>query len=291
MTPVFSATVEESVTGVGADDWDALFPGRAEESWAYLSAVERAGLPGFVWRAATVRRDGRLVAVAPLFRTDYRLDTTLQGAAKSMAGMLTRLWPDALTLRLVCLGTPVNDTCPLGFAPALTTDDRAHALTALLDAVAAFAAKEGCGLLAAKDVDVGEHGALDPVFRAAGFSVLPGLPNAVLRLPDGGENDYLASLSGATRKNVRRKLKSRAAVTVEYRESLNGVLNTVMALYESTRANSGVDYDQFETLTPDYFQGVVDGMAGRAGVYLYWHGETLLGFNLLLQADGGEGGG
>jgi hypothetical protein len=77
----FSATMAAGVTAVSRDDWDRLFPDEAE-GWAYYAACEASPLEGFKFSAITVRdAANRVVAAAPVFRVNYRLDTPLQGNA------------------------------------------------------------------------------------------------------------------------------------------------------------------------------------------------------------------
>ncbi len=272
-----------SVQAIAPADWDACFPGDPE-GWAYHRAVEDAGLPGFAVLAFEVRRDGRVVLVAPAFTTEYRLDTTVQGTLKRLLAPFTGL----LTLRLLCLGSHAADKCHLGFAPGLGEQARAEALDTLLAGMDAFAAAHGIGLLAVKDL--AESDATEAVlagFKAAGFACQPSLPNAVLALPFADEESYLASLSKATRKDIRRKLKSEAGLRIELRRGAEALdrIDAMLELYERQRARSGVDFEQFEQLNPAYFRNVLTGMGAAALVFFYWAGAELVGFNLCLAGE------
>ncbi|MFX6815312.1 hypothetical protein ABTH42_19210, partial [Acinetobacter baumannii] len=79
--------------------------------------VEDAAIPGFELFYVTVRRNGRLVAAAPGFVTDYRLDTTVQGPVRRLTDVLYRVAPRLLSLRLISLGSPVTETASIGVAP------------------------------------------------------------------------------------------------------------------------------------------------------------------------------
>ncbi|MFX6778495.1 hypothetical protein ABTH52_19910, partial [Acinetobacter baumannii] len=83
------------------------------------------------------------------------------------------------------------------------------------------------------------------------------LPTAILELE--GLNDldgYLAQLSHATRKDLRRKLRG-ARVTAERVRDLRPYAEAVDRLYAATRARAAM---QFEALSWRYFQGVLDRM-------------------------------
>ncbi len=70
-----------SITDVSREAWDRLFPGKAE-SYDYFRACERASPDEFTASAMGVFNGDDLVAAVPLFRTDYRLDMSLEGALK-----------------------------------------------------------------------------------------------------------------------------------------------------------------------------------------------------------------
>jgi hypothetical protein len=84
------------------------------------------------------------------------------------------------------------------------------------------------------------------------------------------------------RKDIRRKLKGAGGVRVERRVGIGDLAGRIEALYEETRQNSKVDYGDFEALPPDYFRSVSRCAGERAQFMLYWVGDELAAFNLLL---------
>lgn len=277
------ATFHSTIQEIAPAAWDRCFPGDPE-AWAYYRAVERAGLPGFSWFYASVERAGEVVLVVPGFVTEYRLDTTIQGLWKSL------LRPLAPMLRhpLVCLGSPAADKCHLGFSPDLAAGEHPAAVATLLAAFDAFARTRGSGFMAVKDL--AEEDASAPVlsaFAQAGYARQRSLPTAVLPLDFADDEAYLASLSRATRKDIRRKLRNEARVGIEWRVGAEAVdqVEAMVALYERQRARSAVDFEQFEHLTPAYFTNVLTGLGEGARVALYRHEGRLVGFNLCLEGE------
>lgn len=273
--------VHRTIREIPADGWDACFPGDPE-CWAYYLAVEEAGLDAFSWAYLVAWSGDRVVAAVPAFITDYRLDTTIQGAARSALKPVLAVLRRALTLRLLSLGSPLADKCHLGFSGALPIARRYEVAGRLLEGLNAFASAQRIGLLAAKDV--AESDLLEGVgeaFEAAGFARQPGLPNAVLALPE-SEAAYLASLPAAVRRDVRRKLKRPALVRVEERRGPAALelVPQVVALYEAQRERSGADFEQFEQLTPAYFRGVLEHVGEAAVLFIYRVGEQPVAFNL-----------
>ncbi|TLY48881.1 MAG: GNAT family N-acetyltransferase, partial [Gammaproteobacteria bacterium] len=135
-------------------------------------------------------------------------------------------------------------------------------------------------MLAAKDAANAQDALWAQGAAAAGLRRQPGLPTALLDLPYANVDEYLATLSHATRKDLRRKLKAGAALRVEWRDNIDGIRDDVMRLYRETYSNAELS---FEELTPEYFSNVLRECAGRALCATYWAGDKLIAFNLVLH--------
>ncbi|MDB5425090.1 MAG: hypothetical protein JWQ29_2506, partial [Phenylobacterium sp.] len=271
--------VIDSLAQVDRARWDRLFPG-VLEGYDYLMAVEAAGLAGFRWRYLLLEEGDGLLAAAPAFLTDYALETTLAGPARRVADGLKRVAPEALTLRLACLGSPCTETVLLGFDPAVAEDRRPPLLGQLLTGLEQVAVETRCGLMGIKDVPQGEGALWDAAAAPLGYRAIPSLPSACLDIDFASLDVYLDRLSPGTRRDMRRKLRALDEVRVEVRVDIDDVLDRVMALYRETRARAEM---ALEDLTPAYFQGVLARMPGRAFCTLYWRDGDLLAANLLLQ--------
>ncbi|MFC3070639.1 GNAT family N-acetyltransferase [Phenylobacterium soli] len=273
------ARVVRSVDEIGREAWDACFPG-ALEGYDYLAAVEAAGLDGFDWRYAVAEEGGRVLAAAPGFFTDYSLDTTLTDLGRRLVAATRRIAPRAFTVRMACLGSPCTEDAGLGFAPDVPAERRSELLRVLLEGFETAAAQAGCWLLAVKDAPEGQREAWASAARAIGYQQTPGMPTAVLPIDFADLDGYLARLSHATRKDMRRKLKVLDRLRIEVVSDLAGLEPRILDLYRQTRERSDL---QFEDLTAAYFAGVLARMGERALCVLYWAGDELIGFNLLLQ--------
>lgn len=267
-----------------ATDWDACFPGEAE-GHAYYAACDAAAAAGGIGvgtAAACVADEAGIVAVVPFFGLDYRLDTPLQGRLRAVAEQIARRLPGLAALKVLCIGSPYAERCHLGFAPRLSPQQRQAAFGVLQQVLAARALAEGAHLVAWKDLCPADAQAFGVTLAGDGFARLGSLPLAVLDLPFADEAAYLATLSPSTRKDIRRKLAKAGDVRIEMRRSIAGIEAEIAALYESTRARSGLDYGDLEVLPPGYFAGVSQALGDKAVFALYWVGETLAAFNLLL---------
>ncbi len=274
----------DSIAAIEPSHWNALHFGGNDadelEDWSYLHAIEGAGLRDFRFVYFALRENGKLRAAAPAFLTDYRLDTTVSGSLKRVTDAVVKLLPRLLRIPMLCLGSPVTERCGIGFDAAATEAQRASWLDALLAKMEVTAAREGCGMLAVKDAPVAQDALWRRVFPQRGLRALPGLPGATLDLPYAGLDEYLATLSPATRKDLRRKQRAAEGLKIEWRDSLDGVREAVMSLYRATLQRAEF---RFEELTESYFENVLRGMPGRALIATYFEGDTLLAFNLILE--------
>jgi hypothetical protein len=274
-----TTVIENSIAAFDSADWNRCFP-TDPENWAFYRACEEAGPSGFAWHYLAVRENGRPIAVVPAFGTEYRLDTTVQGTWKGITNQLYRLAPGLLSLRLIALGSPVAEICHLGFAPEAPADDRLALLARIIVALREFGAVNRYGLLGIKDAPSRDDGLWRSALLPSGFTRLPGLPTAVLDLPFSDFEAYLDSLSKATRRDMRRKLRTFKDIRIEQRRQIDDVEAQVSALYGQTVAHSDL---QFEYLPVDYFPQLLRSLAPAASIFLYWHGGELVAFNFVIE--------
>lgn len=275
--------VHASVTEIERADWQRLLPGEAE-NWDYYRVVEMAPPPHFQLGAISVRSGGELIAVAPIFRVVYRIDTPLQGALRAVGQWLFDHVPRLVSLPVIGIGSPSSDSCSIGFAPTLGEAGRRAAFDAMLARIQALADEEKTALVAVKGLDrLAES--LDETFRAHRFTRVTSVPLAILDLPYASSDAYLASLPPKTRGYLKRKRRASASVRTQYVTSLAGHEAEVFALFQATLAQSKVDYGDFEQLTPAYFSRVLAAMGQGAQAQLWWQGEDLVGFQMSLVGE------
>ena len=278
---MIDVTAHASIDSIAAADWNRLFPHELEDH-AYLHAIERAGLAGFRYLYFAVREGDQLLAAAPAFVTDYRLDTTVQGGLRRVTESLANVFPRLLRIPMLSLGSPVTERCRVGFAPDSTPEQHAAWLDAILAEMEAIAAKEKFGMLAVKDAPLDEP-SWQKVCPRHGLRALPGLPGATLDIPWHDLDGYFESLGASTRKDLRRKWRAGAALKIEWRTDLDGIAGDVQRLYRKTLAKAELS---FEELTPAYFENVLRDMPGRAFCVTYSEDGKLLAFNLVLRDSG-----
>jgi predicted N-acyltransferase len=183
-------------------------------------------------------------------------------------------------VRVIGLGSAYAERCHIGFAPELAAAERNEAAAAILQALEGYAAKAAIPLTAVKDLVAHDAHALQDTLDRAGYASLQSLPLAMLELPASAD-DYLARLSRATRKDVKRKLRKTAEVDIETVEDTSAVAADMQRLYRMTQLRSNFDYGDLEELPPGYFEALSQLPPGRLAVKLYRAGGKLLAFNML----------
>ncbi len=274
-----------ALPGMAAIDragWTAALP-RDAEGWAYLAACEAGPPPGMELRAVAVRDPRGFAAGAPLFALNYRLDTPLQGGPlERVCNALARRLPRLLEWRMLGVGSPFTEHCPVAVHPRLTRGERETALAALIGEVEAEAVRRGAGLVAFKDISAARAPGLTEALAARRYFPVESLPLAVLDLAEYPDAEsYLAGLSKATRKDLRRKMKGSGSVTVSQHCAITGMEHEFAALYAETQAQSALRYNAFEDLPADYFQWVSQTLKERAIFVCYRVNGVLAAFNLL----------
>lgn len=273
---MITALAFSTIEAIDRDAWNACFPAELED-WNYYRAVERACIADFQWRYLALYEDDVLIAAAVAFTTAYSLDTTVQGVGKRISERLRRVWPGLFDMRLYALGSPVAEQCHVGTAPHVDPARRVDLLQQLLRLARHDADQAGIGLLAVKDASHRDPQWLQ-VCQDAGLQSMPGLPSAELPIRFGSVDAYLGTLGKSTRKDLRRTLRGQGP-RIEWRRSVDDLLPRMMALYEATLSRSDLT---FERLPPGYFRQVLEHLDERAACVLYWVGEELVAFNLVL---------
>jgi multidrug transporter EmrE-like cation transporter len=197
-----------------------------------------------------------------------------------VTGAIARIFPRLLRQRLLSLGSPIGEFCHLGFAAGVDRAGQARLLDILFSKAEKYARRSGISMLAAKDAAMAQDDLWAAAAAAHRLRRQPSLPTASLDIRFDSLDGYLATLSHATRKDLRRKLKASTAIRVEWRENIDDIIDDVMRLYRATLAHAALT---FEELTPEFFTGVLRDLGPRARCATYWLDGRLVAFNLVLH--------
>lgn len=260
--------------------WQRLLPDSLE-GYRYHLAFELGRVAGFKTGYVSVSKAGAVVCIAPIFITDYALDTTVQGRVKTLTQRIKNWMPKLLTIRLLCVGSPVTDCAQIGYFKDQAIDPKM--IQQLVEKLDEVAAREGVSVIAFKDVVADEVSQLQPLLATHGYSCVENMPLATNNINFTNLDDYIATLSASTRKDLRRKLKKLDLLQIEEHDGLPPHLEQIYQLYLNCYEKSEL---KFEKLTLEFFESLAGLMPKQCRFVLYYFEQKLIGFNCLLHGNG-----
>jgi len=227
----------------------------------------------------------------PCFVAPFDLLTTADDALRRRVAALPlyRWWGRALRWRTRFAGTTVSEYAPL---------PRAVSPIALAQGLKAAYARD-CKLLIVKDIaqdspllsesDNAQAGAFASACEAEGYVLLEGQALAWVPIDFASGDDYLARLSSGRRKNIRRKLRSRADLDIEILHTGDArfddetTLRQFYTLFDNVYAQSEIHFDR---LSEDFFRAILRDAQSIGVVFVYRHAGRMIGWNLCYEEGG-----
>ncbi|MEI7037402.1 GNAT family N-acetyltransferase [Fulvimonas yonginensis] len=253
---------------------------------AFSTALEPAALvEHFVAHPPQGFTAQRTASGMPSFLAPFDLLTTADDALRRRLGCLPfyRAWGHLLRWRTRFVGCTVTEYAPL---PA-----QASPAALARELFEAYARERA--LLIVKDLpqdspllDAAANAqaeALATELAARGFVLLEGMPLAWVPIDFGSVDGYLARLSAARRKDIRRKLRSRAQLEVEALATGAptfadpDVIDAYYALYRNVHAQSTIHFD---LLGREFLRRVLQDATSAGVVFAYRSAGRLIGWNL-----------
>ncbi|MFA4888622.1 MAG: GNAT family N-acetyltransferase [Candidatus Omnitrophota bacterium] len=274
--PEITCQIINSVREIKKEDWEQLF-GEIPEGYGFYQSLEQAKLEEFSFYYLLLYQQGQIVLIAPLFIADFDLAIATAGLSRRWILAIRRLIPRFLIFRTLFCGTPFGEHADLG-AKKDSFKQRILALK-LANATEEFSRQQKASLVIFKDFPRELEAFLDNLIPE-GFFKTGSFPSVVTKASFNNFEDYLASLSHATRKNLRRKLKkAKAAGQIEVKscDRVDDIIDEIFRLYEFTYSSGST---KFERLTKEFFIAVAKNMPGEVKFFLYYCDGKLGAFNL-----------
>jgi predicted N-acyltransferase len=202
---------------------------------------------------------------------------------------LYRWWSRALRWRTRFAGTTVSEYAPL---PANVTP------VVLARGLKSAYGRE-CRLLIVKDIaqdspllgesDNAHAREFAEACEAEGYVLLEGQALAWVPIDFASAEEYLARLSSGRRKNIRRKLRSRADLEIEAVHTGNArfddaaTLAGFQALFDNVYAQSEIHFDR---PSATFFRAVLQDAGSGGVVFVYRHAGQMIGWNLCYEHGG-----
>jgi len=271
----FTAEVVRSIRQIDEEEWNGSFPPHPED-YRFYTALHDALEDQFELSYLVIRNGAQCVCIIPCFLTDYALDTTADGPLKTILSSVRAALPGLFTVRAFVCGSPATDgRLPVDFPR------HEEAASLAIGTLRSIAREKKASFLAFKDFPEEPVLFFESLARE-GFRAVRTYPSVNLKIGFSSFEEYLASLSRATRKDLRRKFRNdegAEAIDMEVRTGIGDALDDVYRLYLETFDRSEV---RFEKLSKQFFRDVSERMPEAARYFLWRLNGKLVAFALCL---------
>lgn len=276
----FSVELHSKLDSIPKADWERLLP-TLPDSYAMVALNQHCGVDGFNFYSLVVKAEQTPILYLPLFSTEYNMLESYNGIGKNLLRPLAQRWPQLLALRALGIGFVEGEWGETGYDRKLSEPLLLAAWQLAEEALEQLAQSLQAGLIGF--VDFKEDNLRNiPMEIRARYTPVSSYPYGVLPLDFRSLEGYLAQLSKATRKDLRRKLKAAAQLELRYTaEPSPTELQRIYTLYLETVARSD---SRFGVQGFRYFQEACQNEPG-ATYALYYHQGRLIGFNLLASKN------
>jgi predicted N-acyltransferase len=268
-----------TIDRISADDWNEVFPDILE-SYDFFRTLDGSNLEQFSFYYIMVYERAVPVGATVCFLMDYSLDTSISGPLRRLSNAVKRLMPNIFSLKALICGMPLGQG---RIGASIHTD---QVLRTILRRMEQIAKKQKAPIIAFKDFDRSYTSLLDPL-QKEGFAKFDSLPTTELNVWFKDFEEYLMTLSGANRYDLRRKFKKvdgHVKIDLEIADSLeDGALRDVYKLYLDIVAKHEMG---FELLPMGFFKDISGNMPGRTKFFLWRMEGKLVAFLLCLVSEG-----
>ncbi len=223
---------------------------------------------------------GNVRAVQPVFFVRQNLVEGVPGKIRSVFDLVRKKFPRFLTMRVLMVGCAVG-TGDLG---ASDEKDEAWVAEALHATLRTYARQNKASLVVLKDFPAKYRLALESL-RTNGYARIPSMPMTGLALRYHDWDEYLSTLSKATRKDLRRKFRKaeRAPkIDMEIVSDITPYVDEIYPLYLQVHERSPL---KFETLTENYFAAIGQRIPERARFFIWRQNGKIVAFSFCLVCD------
>ena len=270
--------IADSISKIKKEDWDDIF-GDIHEGYAFYKTLEESGFGEFSFHYILLYEGSKLLLIAPAFITDFYADDILQERIARPIAAARKILPKLLVFKTLFCGSPFGENGILGIRREVA--DKQNILHELVRVLNIFCRGKKISLIIFKDFPPEDAGLLG-CLQLRGFFKADSFPTAVIDLNFNSFDEYLGSLSHATRKSLRRKIKKARAqgnITTKIVGRIDDELDDIYRLYLNTHAAGKT---KFEKLTRDFFLRIAENFGAGCKYFLYYVDGRLAAFNLCL---------
>jgi predicted N-acyltransferase len=210
-----------------------------------------------------------------LFETRFDLSAFVDGWIKKSLKVAVHLIPSVFNPRVLSVGSVAGEWSEIGIDPQIDEDTFDAACKLAFSTMQMLAAELKSDIVALYNFN---HYSKLPAEVFKKFHRVQYRSCALLPINFNSVEEYLSSLSRATRKNLRRKMRVAPQVRVIRSRDISFFLDRIYALYLETVARGPMALGAYKRL---FFEKICERVAG-AEYTLYFVQEELIAFNLLI---------
>ncbi len=274
----FEIKILDSITQIHKSDWDQIF---SEKNYNFFKTIEETLSEQFTPYYIILYEKGNIVCLAPCFTIDYSLDTTVEGILKKFTEWLKKRKPGLFIIKTLVCGFPISEG-KIG----LKVLNRPEIIQKLVNTLFALSREKKAHIVAFKDFS---QESLIPLklLSKNGFHRIESYPTTELEINFDSFDQYLTTLSKATRKSIRRKFKEIEKLSSIAMDVVNvldeTLLDEVYQLYLNTLNKSEI---QFEKLTKEFFHKISQNTPDETKFFLWRIDKKLVAFDLCFVSNG-----
>jgi predicted N-acyltransferase len=263
-----------------SDKWKSAFQNKCKDH-RYYEIVDETLEDNFEHQYLLLEDDfGNVRAVQPVFFVRQNLVEGMRGKTRSVVDSIQKKYPRFLTMRVLMVG------CAAGTGDLGACDDPNEKWTAraLFAVLRTYARQNGASLVVLKDFPAKYRPVLESSY-SNGYARIPSMPMTRLPLHYQNWDEYLRTLSKATRKDLRRKFRKAERgpkIDLEIVNDLTPYVDETYPLYLQVHERSPL---KFETLTKDYFRAISKRMPDRTRFFIWRQSGKIAAFSFCLVCN------
>lgn len=270
--------VVRKIKEIPIDEWKRVFPD-VLENYEFFRTLDDSKLLQFSFYYIMVYDRNAPVGATSCFLMNYSLDTSISGPLRRVTNRIKKVMPNIFSLRALICGMPLGP----GRIGMAGHEDKI--IRVILRRMEQIAKKNKVPVIAFKDFFQPYTKVLDPL-QKGGFHKFDSLPTTELNVWFKDFEEYLNTLSGANRYDLRRKFKKvdgRIAINMEVLDALEGdTLRDVYRLYLDIVAKHEMG---FELLPVDFFINISKNMPKQTKFFLWRIDGKLAAFLFCLISE------
>lgn len=269
--------VIKNISEVPESEWNRIFPPVLED-YSFYRTMDESGFAQFLIFYILVYEKKTLVGAAPCFSLKYSLDTSLSGPLRHFSNAVKEFFPDIFSIKAVVCGMPIGEG-EIGIS-----GDSDKIIKAMVRRLEQIAKKTKSPVVAFKDFD-SEYVDRLGILKKYGFIRLDSLPSSTMDIKFKNFEEYLKTISPASRYDFRRKIKKvdgMGDLKFEAVDSLDGEnLAEVYGLYLQMVEKHEMG---FELVPPEFFKNISKNMPHKTKFFLWKINGRLAAFVFALRS-------